>query len=102
MLRLQGFPDSFKIAVSEHQTRKQAGNAVPVNIIRAVLESFLPVMLEDGRENGSSVRRLSPRPRIESASKERSLLKAPPRSLDKDDALQAAQLDGKWTTAARE
>ncbi len=47
MLRLQGFPDSFKIAVSEHQTRKQAGNAVPVNMIRAVLESFLPTLLED-------------------------------------------------------
>ncbi len=47
MLRLQGFPDSFKIVVSEYQTRKQAGNAVPVNIVRAVLESFLPIMLED-------------------------------------------------------
>lgn len=47
MLRLQGFPDSFEIVVSEYQTRKQAGNAVPVNIIRAVLESFLPIMIED-------------------------------------------------------
>jgi DNA (cytosine-5)-methyltransferase 1 len=41
---LQGFPDSFKIAVSEWQTRKQAGNAVPVNVIRAVLRSFLPIL----------------------------------------------------------
>lgn len=47
MLRLQGFPDSFKLAVSEYQTRKQAGNAVPVNLVRAVLESLLPVMLSD-------------------------------------------------------
>jgi DNA (cytosine-5)-methyltransferase 1 len=47
MLRLQGFPDIFKIAVSESQTRKQAGNAVPVNIIRAVFESFLPILLHD-------------------------------------------------------
>ena len=47
MLRLQGFPDTFKIAVSESQTRKQAGNAVPVNMIRAVLESFLPIILDD-------------------------------------------------------
>lgn len=47
MLRLQGFPDSFKIVVSESQTRKQAGNAVPVNIVRAVLEYLLPVMLND-------------------------------------------------------
>ena len=47
MLRLQGFPDTFKITVSESQTRKQAGNAVPVNIIRAVFESFLPILLND-------------------------------------------------------
>lgn len=46
MLRLQGFPDAFKMVVSESQTRKQAGNAVPVNLIRAVLEAFLPVLLE--------------------------------------------------------
>jgi DNA (cytosine-5)-methyltransferase 1 len=47
MLRLQGFPDTFKIAVTESQTRKQAGNAVPVNIVRAVFESFLPILLDD-------------------------------------------------------
>lgn len=47
MLRLQGFPDSFKLVVSESQTRKQAGNAVPVNIVRAVFESFLPILLDD-------------------------------------------------------
>jgi hypothetical protein len=47
MLRLQGFPDTFKIAVTESQIRKQAGNAVPVNIIRAVFESFLPILLHD-------------------------------------------------------
>ena len=55
MLRLQGFPDTFKMVVSEHQTRKQAGNAVPVNLVRAVVESFLPVMLSDfdlARVNG--------------------------------------------------
>lgn len=46
MLRLQGFPDSFKIVVTEWQARRQAGNAVPVNIVRAVLESFLPVLLD--------------------------------------------------------
>ena len=43
MLRLQGFPDSFKIVVSDTQIRKQAGNAVPVNMIAAVLEHFLPL-----------------------------------------------------------
>jgi DNA (cytosine-5)-methyltransferase 1 len=47
MLRLQGFPDTFKIAVTESQTRKQAGNAVPVNIVSAVFELLLPILLDD-------------------------------------------------------
>jgi DNA (cytosine-5)-methyltransferase 1 len=37
MLRLQGFPDSFKITGAYTQTRKQAGNAVPVPMVRAAL-----------------------------------------------------------------
>ena len=37
MLRLQGFPDSFKIVCSNSQTRKQAGNSLPVPVARAVL-----------------------------------------------------------------
>ncbi|MBR3570250.1 MAG: DNA (cytosine-5-)-methyltransferase [Oscillibacter sp.] len=41
MLRLQGFPDSFRIVCTDTQTRKQAGNAVPVNVIRAVLREAL-------------------------------------------------------------
>lgn len=41
MLRLQGFPDTFKIVCNDTQTRKQAGNAVPVNVIKAVLEEGL-------------------------------------------------------------
>lgn len=46
MLRLQGFPDSFKIVSSDFQTKKQAGNAVPVNLVQAVLESLLPILQE--------------------------------------------------------
>jgi len=42
MFRLQGFPDSYKIIVNDSQARKQAGNAVPVNIIKAVLLKLLP------------------------------------------------------------
>lgn len=53
MLRLQGFPDSYKIAVSEYQTRKQAGNAVPVNMIRPVLESLLSKLMETETRNNS-------------------------------------------------
>ncbi len=41
MLRLQGFPDSFEIVCNESQTRKQAGNAVPVPMVKAVLEEVV-------------------------------------------------------------
>ena len=41
MLRLQGFPDDFKIVVSDCQTRKQAGNAIPGDMVAAVIERFL-------------------------------------------------------------
>ena len=41
MLRLQGFPDTFQIVCNDSQTRKQAGNAVPVNMIKAVLGEAL-------------------------------------------------------------
>ncbi len=44
MLRLQGFPDSFKIVVSDCQVRKQAGNAVPVDMIKLVLDNFIPLV----------------------------------------------------------
>lgn len=37
LLRLQGFPDTFKIVCNYTQTRKQAGNAVPVPMVKAVL-----------------------------------------------------------------
>lgn len=42
MLRLQGFPDTYKIVVSDGQAKKQAGNAVPVNMVKAVIEKLLP------------------------------------------------------------
>lgn len=41
MLRLQGFPDTFKIVCNDSQTRKQAGNAVPVNLIEAVVKEVV-------------------------------------------------------------
>lgn len=43
MLRLQGFPDDFKIVVSDCQTRKQAGNAIPVDMVAMVIERFIPM-----------------------------------------------------------
>jgi DNA (cytosine-5)-methyltransferase 1 len=36
LLRLQGYPDSFKIVVPYTQLRKQAGNSVSVPVIRAI------------------------------------------------------------------
>ena len=50
MLRLQGFPDSFRIVCTDFQTRKQAGNAVPVNMIRAVLREALRADADAERE----------------------------------------------------
>lgn len=41
MLRLQGYPHSFEIVCNDTQTRKQAGNSVPVPMIKAVIERLL-------------------------------------------------------------
>ena len=41
MLRLQGFPDTFKIVVSDSQVRKQAGNSVVVPKIEAVAKAII-------------------------------------------------------------
>jgi len=42
MFRLQGFPDTYKIVVNDGQARKQAGNAVPVNLVKAVMLKLMP------------------------------------------------------------
>ena len=47
MLRLQGFPDTWKIVCSDAQTRKQTGNAVPVPMVQAVIEQMVKVIEED-------------------------------------------------------
>ncbi len=41
LLRLQGFPDNFKIVVPYTQIRKQAGNSVSVPVIEAVAKEML-------------------------------------------------------------
>lgn len=41
MLRLQGFPESFVVVGNDSQIRKQAGNAVPVPLVRAVIEQVI-------------------------------------------------------------
>ena len=47
LLRLQGFPESFEIIGSNHQTRKQTGNAVPVPMVRSVMKSVLDAFRKD-------------------------------------------------------
>jgi DNA (cytosine-5)-methyltransferase 1 len=49
MLRLQGFPDSFKIVCNYSQTRKQAGNSLPVPIAKALLKNLF---ISQGWHNG--------------------------------------------------
>lgn len=39
-LRLQGFPESFKIVVSDTQAYKQDGNAMSVNVVKMILEQI--------------------------------------------------------------
>ncbi len=41
MLRLQGFPDSYKIVCEDSHIRKQCGNAVAVPVVNAVLNRVL-------------------------------------------------------------
>ena len=41
MLRLQGFPDTFKIICNYSQTRKQAGNSLPIPVAQTIIENVL-------------------------------------------------------------
>ena len=43
MFRLQGFPEEFRILGSNAQARRQAGNAVPVPMVRAVMKGILEI-----------------------------------------------------------
>lgn len=44
MLRLQGFPDTFKTVVPDSQIRKQAGNSVVIPKIQAVAQAMVQAM----------------------------------------------------------
>lgn len=44
--RLQGYPDTFKITVSDNQAYKQFGNSVPVNTIQAVAGEMIKSLKE--------------------------------------------------------
>jgi len=47
MFRLQGFSDNYKIVVSDGQAKRQAGNAVPVNLVKAVILKLLPYVAKN-------------------------------------------------------
>lgn len=45
MLRLQGYPDSYKIVCNDSQARKQAGNSLPVPVAEQVISMLMPPLL---------------------------------------------------------
>ena len=61
MLRLQGFPDSWEIVCNVSQTRKQAGNAVPVPMVQAAIKGMVKI-IERAKTTGDNPRRLGPYP----------------------------------------
>lgn len=46
VFRLQGFPESFKFSVSDLQAYKQAGNAVPINVVEKVCIEVLKYLIK--------------------------------------------------------
>jgi len=48
LLRLQGFPDDFKIVVSHSEIRRQTGNSVAIPVVRAVARKMIEA-LKEGR-----------------------------------------------------
>ena len=44
MLRLQGFPEDFKIVVNITQLRKQIGNSVAIPVVSAIAEKMLEAL----------------------------------------------------------
>ncbi len=49
LLRLQGFPEDFKIVVNIMQLRKQTGNSVAVPVIRAIAEKMQEALQQQKR-----------------------------------------------------
>lgn len=58
LLRIQGFPDSFKIVVPYGKIKKQTGNSVAVPVIKAVAREMIKALKsyneEEERHNGKS------------------------------------------------
>lgn len=53
MLRIQGFPDSFKIVVPYGKVKHQCGNSVAVPVIKAVAEQMIKALKEYDKQNAT-------------------------------------------------
>jgi len=51
--RLMGFPDSFRIPVSDTQAYQQFGNSVVVPVVRAIAERITKALIEQGALNAN-------------------------------------------------
>ena len=54
MLRIQGFPDSFKIVVPYGKIRKQCGNSVAVPVMKAVAREMIKALKEYSRREANA------------------------------------------------
>ena len=52
LLRLQGFPESWDIVCNDGKTRRQAGNAVPVPMVQAVIDGMVRVLARRSYNSG--------------------------------------------------
>lgn len=55
MLRLQGFPDSFKVVTSYSAIKKQCGNSVAVPVIKAVAFQMIKALKEGPARDAASI-----------------------------------------------
>ena len=58
LLRLQGFPEKYKIAVSHQDIRRQTGNSVAVPMIRMVAQKINEIIIRKELYGTSKVKRL--------------------------------------------
>mgnify|MGYP005769547395 FL=1 len=54
MLRLQGFPDNYKIVVPYSKVKHQCGNSVAVPVIKAVAEQMIKALKKYQNDNDES------------------------------------------------
>ena len=57
LLRLQGFPDTYKIVVPYNSIKRQTGNSVAVPVIKAVAFEMLKALTEFEKENKNGKRK---------------------------------------------